>query len=217
MDQVGNIGMNFVLSADGLMDITRPLSRETPVWPGDQQFIRESSSEGGFVSSRICMSSHSGTHMDAPSHLADLSRGIDEIPFHQLICTAVVVDCSMDSHVTEQTIGRLYLEGRALLLKTEHRENMSLQEKEYYSTLSDDAAERAVKMGISLLGTDARSVDQPDCSSIHRIILGSHIPIVENLMLSSIPPGEYLLICLPMLVEQGDGAPVRAFLYPGAP
>jgi arylformamidase len=36
--------------------------------------------------------------------------------------------------------------------------------------------------------------------------------VIEGLDLSTVEPGEHELICLPLKVEDGDGAPARAFL-----
>jgi arylformamidase len=36
--------------------------------------------------------------------------------------------------------------------------------------------------------------------------------VIEGLDLSTVEPGEHELICLPLKVKDGDGAPARAFL-----
>jgi arylformamidase len=36
--------------------------------------------------------------------------------------------------------------------------------------------------------------------------------VIEGLDLSQVKPGEHELICLPLKVERGDGAPARAIL-----
>ena len=46
----------------------------------------------------------------------------------------------------------------------------------------------------------------------HQALLEVGIWIIEGLDLSQVEPGEYELICLPIKVEQSDGAPARAIL-----
>jgi arylformamidase len=43
-------------------------------------------------------------------------------------------------------------------------------------------------------------------------LLERSVVIVEGLDLSTPPPGEYQLVCLPLRVEGCDGAPARAIL-----
>ena len=47
---------------------------------------------------------------------------------------------------------------------------------------------------------------------VHRILLGAGVLIVEGLELSHVSPGEYQLVCLPLRIAGGDGAPARAVL-----
>ena len=83
-----------------------------------------------------------------------------------------------------------------------------------YVALTLDAAEWLVAQGIVLVGIDALSVDlfeDPQCS-VHRILLAHDTIIVEGLDLREVSPGLYDLICLPLRIPGGDGAPARAVL-----
>ncbi len=51
----------------------------------------------------------------------------------------------------------------------------------------------------------------------HRILLGAGIWIIEWLDLRRIPAGPCDLICLPLRIVGGDGAPARAMLRPRSP
>jgi arylformamidase len=44
------------------------------------------------------------------------------------------------------------------------------------------------------------------------ILLGAGIVIVEGLALGKVPPGDYELVCLPLKIKDGDGAPARVVL-----
>ena len=208
----------YSLTPDKMIDITRPLSEETPFWPGDEQFNRRLITVAdGFVTSGLKMSSHSGTHMDAPAHLAHCDTTVDNIPLTNLILPATVVDCSCKKVIYEDVLSGLSLQGKALLLKTDSSDSDQTDVFRNYTALTASAAETARKMGIALIGIDSVSVDPPESSNAHRTFLEASIPIVENLWLSEIDPGEYLLICLPLRIKSGDGSPVRALLQPIIP
>jgi arylformamidase len=56
-----------------LVDVTLPISERLPVWPGDPPVRVAQVSEGLPIVSRLSMSVHAGTHVDAPAHF--LPRG----------------------------------------------------------------------------------------------------------------------------------------------
>jgi arylformamidase len=64
------------------------------------------------------------------------------------------------------------------------------------------------------VGIDALSVE-PEGSPghpVHHVLLEAGVVILESLDLSQAPPGRYTLLCLPLRIEGGDGAPARAVL-----
>ncbi|MCD4702044.1 MAG: cyclase family protein [Candidatus Aegiribacteria sp.] len=206
--------MEYRVSPEKLIDITRPLSSSTPAWPGDIKFSKDTSVAHGFRLSKLTMSSHCGTHIDPPAHLARYSTFVDDIPLDRLILPAVVVDCTGRRKIEEGLIKDLSLVGKALLLKTSSAPPEDNCDPMEYTYLSVKAAELAVSMCIKTIGIDTFSVDPPDSTPVHEILLGASIPILENLQLDDILPGDYLLICFPMKIIAGDGAPARAFLQP---
>lgn len=159
------------------------------------------------------MSSHCGTHIDAPAHLASCSTFVNDIPLSRLILPAVVVDCEGNRSIGKNLIEELTLEGKALILKTINDPRKPSDTMDY-SYLTATAAELAVNRGIKTVGIDTLSVDSPDSILVHEILLNASVPILENLLLKDIRPGNYLLICFPLKIESGDGSPVRAFLQP---
>ncbi len=168
------------------IDITKPLSEKTEPWPGDAPFRRTEVRADGWTVSRLRMSAHSGTHMDAPLHRIEDGMPVDRIPPGRLfvpvlVCSAVPED----------------FRGRAVLLP---------------GGLTGGEAARLVSGGAVLVGTSAMSIDLGDSDEAHRILLGAGVPVVENLMLDGVEPGAYGLVCLPLRIEGGDGSPVRAFL-----
>src|SRR5215217_9264574 len=66
-----------------LIDISQPLKRGVPVWPGDTEFsfdLAWRKEESGSVNvGRITMSTHTGTHIDAPFHFEDDGSKVIEL------------------------------------------------------------------------------------------------------------------------------------------
>ena len=87
---------------------------------------------------------------------------------------------------------------------------------EDYVYLSSKAALYLVECGIKAVGIDYLSVDayEKGKADTHRILLEHGIWIIEGLDLSHVNPGIYEMICLPLRIAHGDGAPARAIVKP---
>lgn len=204
--------MVYCIDPSELIDITEPLSGGTPPWPGDTPFERSVREGHGFRTSRISMSSHSGSHMDAPSHLTDYRGTIDMVPHERMLLPAQVVLAPGSGMVDGPDLDGLELNGRALLVRSIGDSDMTAGERNGH--LSAGAARMAVDRGVAVAGTDSMSIDPPDSDETHRVLLGGSVYILENLRLTSVRPGSYILLCFPLRIESGDGSPVRAFLHP---
>ena len=93
------------------------------------------------------------------------------------------------------------------------RERRSTFHKDF-TYLAPDGAAYLVSIGVRLVGVDYLSVEQFHSADhrTHRTLLENGIVIVEGLVLSAPPPGDYDLYCLPLLLAGLDGAPARAVL-----
>ena len=203
-------------------DITMPLSAELPFYPGDfpvaiAPWARIADGDSANVS-RLTLCTHSGTHIDPPRHFNDQGLPVDEIPLGLLIGKALVVQISGVPLIGRKELERLPIRGfERLLLKTN---NSGLwQEREFrhdFAALAQDGAEYLLEVGVRLVGIDYLSIESvAGDGGVHRTLLDNGILIVEGLNLADVEPGEYELICLPLKIKGGDGAPVRALLRGG--
>jgi len=204
-----------------IYDITVPLSSALPVYPGDPEVTITPLAQlqwGDAANvSRLVLSSHTGTHLDAPRHFFADGLTIDGLDLHVLMGPARV--CAfphVTSHLTADDLRPLGLAGtQRLLLQTP---NAALWQKTGFQTnyvaLTESAAYLLVEMGIQLVGIDYLSVDAFERQDfpVHRILLRAGVLILEGLDLRAVPPGDYELLALPLLLQHGDGAPVRAIL-----
>jgi arylformamidase len=204
-----------------LYDISVPLKPTIHTYPGDRGFQRrESKSLGkgdGLTLSELHMGSHSGTHVDAPSHFIPGGMTVDQLPLETFVGSARVVELRQ----AVGAVGADQLEGHAgrgeiLLVKTSNSGRWRRQPHffEDYVHLSIGAAEALVAEGVKAVGIDYLSVEgfRSEGAPVHRTLLGASVGIIEGLDLFDVPPGEYHLYCLPLKVVGGEGAPARAVL-----
>ncbi len=203
-----------------LYDVTRPLSSSLPVYPGDPVIelapIAQRAWGDAANVTRMVLSSHTGTHIDAPRHFFDAGTTVDRLDLQVLIGPVRVVEVPCVSHITESDVDAHDLEGATrVLFKTP---NALLWDRPgfqaAYHALTPRAAERLVACGVRLVGIDYLSVDAYEAPDfpVHRCLLQAGVVIVEGLDLRAVSPGEYELFALPLLLENGDGAPARVLL-----
>lgn len=210
----------------GYIDITLPISDRLPTWPGDpgvSVMPVDVVAEGDAANvASLSFSSHTGTHIDAPRHIFDDGKTVDQIPIELLIGPCRVIEPDVDGRPIEPSDLKQFLplNTERLLIKTG---NSELWEDSAffpdYSSLSPSAAELLVASGVLLVGVDYLSIDEfsdPGLSA-HRVLLAEDVVIVEGLDLRNAKSGEYLLTVLPLRIQGGDGAPARAILEPLQP
>jgi arylformamidase len=210
--------MGAMVELSRLIDITLPFSERLPAWPGDAavQILR---STGVATVSELRMSSHVGTHLDAPAHFFPQGRSVDQLPLETLIGPAWVVGFDTAATITADDLDGAGIPAgvERLLLRTRNSAvapTPSTAFNEDFVGLDSTAGDWLLSRHIQLAGIDGPSVD-PFASGdfpVHRLLLANQVIIVENLRLHGVKAGPYRLICLPLAYEGGDGAPVRAVL-----
>jgi arylformamidase len=168
--------------------------------------------------SRISLSVHTGTHMDAPVHFIRDAAGVDQLPIETLIGAARVIDVpDVEAITAEHLAPHEILAGERILLRTRNSA-YAWSSDEFaadYSHLSVDAARLLAQRRVRLIGIDYLSIGRGDSNpEVHRILLGAGIVILEGLDLSGVSAGWHDLICLPLKLAGRDGSPARAVVRP---
>jgi arylformamidase len=213
-----NRKIDFLRPAMRLIDISPPFRRGMPGWPGDTPF--ESPRQWAIGPdcpvnvSRITMSSHIGSHADAPLHYRADGCPIAELPLEPFIGPCYVVDA--------RGAGDLIRVGDALPFLPERVERVLIRQYETYPESWDDALKgldpdlvtALAARGCMLIGVDAASVDPANSKTLdaHRRLDQHGILIIEGLVLDHVAPGTYELIAPPLKIEGCDAAPLRALL-----
>jgi len=207
-----------------IYDISVPVHQDMPVWPGDPgvRLVRTGSMADGdpYNNSRLEMGSHTGTHVDAPFHFIQNGITVDKLSLDVLIGPAAVVGVETEPAITADVLERLSIKKgiSRLLFKTSNSAPGGPWSKSGFQPdfvhIAPDGARWLVERGLRLVGIDYLSVEkygalEPDT---HHTLLGAGVVVVEGLNLANVPPGEYTLVCLPLMVAEGDGAPARIVL-----
>ena len=207
------------------LDLTLTISQSIPNFPGSPspQFISWSTIEDdGYNLELLFLSSHTGTHIDAPFHFEKKGKKIDQIPLTRLAGNGLVIKIkkSNDQSITKKDLldfernnGKIK-NYSSIFFFTNWQENLN---KNYYFTknpgLSKSAASYLASKKINLVGIDSPSIDLGIDKSFttHKIFAKNNILIVENLSnLEKIPISEFKFIILPLKLKGATGSPVRA-------
>jgi arylformamidase len=203
-----------------IYDVSVPLSPTLAAYPGDPPVqvtpIAQLTAGDAANVSCLTLSTHSGTHLDAPRHFFTAGTPVDALDLGILLGPTRVCMLTTTSHITADDLRPCHLEGvRRVLFKTPNSRLWATPGfQTNYVALTPSAAVFLVELGVQLVGIDYLSVDafaQQDFP-VHRILLGAGVLILEGLNLHAVLPGEYDLMALPLLLKDGDGAPARVLL-----
>ena len=207
------------------VDLTLEISPKLPSFPGSPQpqFISWATNEtDGYNLELVFLSSHSGTHIDAPFHFIDSGLKVNQIPLNRLICNAIL--CKIKKEANEVITKKDILEferkhgniatNSTIIFATGWNKNLL---KKYYFEknpgLSIGAAKYLVSKRVNLVGIDSPSIDLGKNSNFpaHHALLKKDVLILENLCnLEKISRIHFKLVVLPLKLKGATGSPVRA-------
>jgi arylformamidase len=195
-----------------IIDITRPLSENILIYPGDIAPVFRQTDHGYYLITDLHLSTHTGTHIDAPVHYLKTGDTIDTIPLSHIMGTCRVLDltCAGTSITVNHLKGRLDGIDR-LLLKTSFSGTDRFEEN--YPCLTADAARLITAGAMKCVGIDSPSIESYHCDgTVHRELLSHGCIIIELLDLSAAEEGDYTMVALPLRFTGLDGSPARVVL-----
>ena len=211
-----------------IIDLTLTVSDKIPTFPGSPQpslIPWENVKEDGYNLELLFLSTHTGTHMDAPYHFLEKGAKIHEISLKKLVSEAVLIKSKKkggesitktDIQKFEKKHGKI-ASFSSVIFYTGWQRNL---QKKYYFTknpgLSVSAAKYLASKKINLVGIDSPSIDLGKDSkfSVHQIFAKKGILIVENLAnLEKIKSSKFHLVVLPLKLKNATGSPVRAIAF----
>ena len=208
-----------------VIDLTLTISEQIPTFPGSPQpnFINwETLEKDGYNLELLFLSSHTGTHIDAPYHFLKKGQKIHQIVTRRLVTEAILIKIrkganqsitKTDIQKFEKKYGKID-DGSTVIFYTGWQKN--LKKESYFLRnpgLAVSAAKYLASKKINLVGIDSPSIDLGKDSkfSVHHILAKSGILIVENLVnLEKINSEMFHLIGAPLKLKNATGSPVRA-------
>jgi arylformamidase len=204
------------------IDVSVSLTSGMAHWPDNPPVAIERTMDLGCgdvaTVSRLSFGAHTGTHMDAPSHFIEGGATIDAMPFDATVGPAIVIAIEDDeairvAELERHAIGR----GDRVLFKTRNSPAAWNAGRfvEDFVYLTTEAGEWLAARGVCTVGVDYLSVGGYQAGNgvaVHRALLGAGIWIIEGLDLTHVAPGPCDLVCLPLKILGGEGAPARAIV-----
>ncbi len=208
-----------------IIDISMPVREGMVTYPGDPPYITRvaKESESGAIVSMVSMGAHTGTHIDAPAHFILEGATVDQIDLDDLVGPCTVLELEgvgdIDAEMLRSGIGEGPMPQRLLLKTDGSKLGRSGSFAESYPALTPDAAVMLASAPTRLVGVDYLSVERRGRpgSPVHHTLLSAGTVILEGLDLTSVTPGRYVLIALPLRLEGVEGSPARAVLIDARP
>jgi kynurenine formamidase len=211
-----------------ILDLTLTISNKIPTFPGSPQpnFIPwEKIKDDGYNLELLFLSSHTGTHLDAPYHFLEKGSKIHEISLKKLVSNAVLIKSRKKRNETitktdiqkfEKKHGKIESFSSVVFWTGWQR---NLQKDNYFTKnpgLSVSAANYLASKKIGLVGIDSPSIDLGTDFKfpVHHIFAKKGMLIVENLAnLEKIKSWKFHLVVLPLKLKGATGSPVRAIAF----
>ncbi|KAG6887410.1 hypothetical protein C0995_015597 [Termitomyces sp. Mi166 len=220
------------MNPNTIIDLSHKLDSNVQTYPGDPQFTCRPCAtvpQDGYSVHSISLGSHTGTHIDAPSHFFAGSTTIDQIPLSSLFAPLVVVDLTQRNLKDRQMItwedisssADLMRQGVILVIHTGWSAYWGTPKYYNHPFLEREAARKIIERGVRIVGLDTLSPDETEYQGIgglhgfgaHQEILGVRALIVENLTNLDKLNGQTHIGLVPLNLEGSDGSPVRAFAW----
>ena len=199
-------------------DLTHTIQNDMPVYPGTEQpkLTTACTIEAvGYQETLLHMSSHTGTHMDAPAHMLLDGAALDSYPGEKFAGTAVVVDCRERESISLPLLQSYDLDGVDFVLFCTGWDKKwgSPDYYEGFPCLTADAAAYLATLPLKGVGEDTISLDP--CDSVdfpnHMTLLGADFVNTENLKgLDKLLGRRFTFVTLPLKFENADGCSCRA-------
>jgi len=198
-----------------------PLFPGMPSFPGDPPLslspLRSRAHRDAYDLSTLSIGTHTGTHVDPPSHFVTGAASVDEVDLEALNgpCRVAEVPAGATSAGAEVVRG-IPKGSERVLFRTSNsaRWARSLSFFSDYVALDPTAAEALLERRVRSVGIDALSIenDPSEAYPVHHRLLRHGTAVLEGLLLADAPGGAYRLECLPLRIRHGDGGPARAAL-----
>jgi arylformamidase len=193
------------------IDLSVPINEHTPVYPGDPLLeIRpdETLEKEGYEVHFVCLGTHVGTHIDAPSHMLAGGKNLDQFPLEKFSGRGVYI--KFEGNFNLEVVKKAPLARDDIVLFDTGMSSVYYQPRYYYEypPVTEAIAHYLVEREVKMVGVDMCSVDY-EPFPVHKILLAHEILIIENLTgLSRLRGKNFTVYAFPIPLQL-DGSPTR--------
>lgn len=170
---------------------------------------------------KICLGTHTGTHIDAPLHFIEKGRGIEQLPLENMIGPVTIVDFSHlknNTEITKEMIEKIKITERMLFKFGWGKHWGTDRFYKGFPYFSSEAAEYMISKKIRLLAMDTPAPDNLNSetdSPIHKILLANGVILVEYVanLDKVMDYSNWNIAAIPLRLKGVDGSPARVFIY----
>lgn len=178
------------------------------VFPGDPapavERVKSLDKGDGSNLSAFSMCAHNGTHVDAPRHFVADGRTIDQMGLEPFVGPCYVA--WSEGELSAAEAGRILEKARAAGAAERVLIGGAV-------TVTEQAARVFARAGLKLVGNESQTFGpDEDHATVHRILLGADMALLEGVVLAGVLEGRYLLNAAPLDLGGCEGAPCRAWL-----
>ena len=206
-----------------IVDLSQSINSNIKLFPGSPNvsFLKWSKyTIDGYDSEAVFLSTHTGTHMDAPSHFIQDAESIDNLDVNRFVMEDVHLLKILKSANQLISVEDIIASGIDIK-KPDSIVFSRWWENKYNSVysissnpgLSLEAANYLSNKKINAVAIDGPSIDSGINSDfpVHKILLKSNIIIIENLCnLDQLNKKIFKLIAIPLKLYRASGSPIRA-------
>lgn len=173
-----------------IIDLSKTIEHGMNVYPGDPAVsIRETHSldKEGWRLKYLRLGSHTGTHVDAPSHMIENGETLDRLPLDRFFGKAMVVDLTADTF--PEHIGLIFRGGE----------------------INQSVLEAILRAHPPFVATGDEAVLPLEIEK--EFLMQGILTFTDLINLSLLPQNEEIMFFgIPLKIKNGDGSPVRAFV-----
>ena len=210
---------------ENIIDLSYPVDenspRERPIDPA-RIYDTATMEDDGYFESRVDVSGHYSTHIDAPALMYADGAVVADLPIERLVGKAVLMDFSYlnpGDEITKEMLKNWIRENgdvkdMIVVLFTGLQKIVDKPEfMDNWIGLTGEAAEFIASRGIKTIASDSCNIDCVAGKDIefpaHHTVLRHGIPNVENLCNLDKLPASFYIIIAPMKLRKSSGAPAR--------
>lgn len=201
-----------------IWDISPPVHAGSPVFPGDTAYAQHWVTRIGpgcpVNVSAVTTSPHVGAHADAPLHYADGAAAVGALDLAPYLGRCRVIHAIACGPLVEVAHLAHAIRGLPPRVLVRTCERAPVTWVDTFSAYAPETITWLASFGVKLVGIDTASVDPAQSKTLasHQQLRRHDLRVLENLVLDSVPEGDYELIALPLKWIEADASPVRAIL-----